>query len=551
MEAKNITQPWEPSAKAKNSEAHLERLDKMSERELWRGVAQIDRHMKKQNQTTYTKQVFHRTAISRFSFEQIIVSYCMAQSLEGFAKCKQFINEDWFKDQEHYIAPYDPHKKENKDSKKGLSKKIFLALCTMEAQGISPRNIHAINEITRLDFSTLIDILDAAYWVKDFTQFVVYTKAMEELHLTRKMDLIADDISNGVIKDKFELIDAADKIVFPADSERDDIDALNMKILEAEERAMIYKKTGERDPNSILYGIPELDKLTGGMNPEEFVVIGARPAMGKTTLLRQILEFNAPYRPVLFLSVEMGKEQIHRLYACNFGEVSSFRMRRKTYHQGEYHKFMEGLSKAGKMYIPKGQYEYTKGLRIDDTAPLRLDDLKKKVARFCEACKVPPLIGLDYLQLVQGPQNQKRKDLEVGAISQALKLSARSFGATVITLSQLSRSVESRGGDKRPILSDLRESGSIEQDADTVLFLYRPDYYGFEVDDEGNSTQGLAEIIAAKTRYGPTGVVKSKFATEYGGQFLDWGYESHETKSNSLPTEGIETDTYEEENPDF
>jgi replicative DNA helicase len=136
------------------------------------------------------------------------------------------------------------------------------------------------------------------------------------------------------------------------------------------------------------------------------------------------------------------------------------------------------------------------------------------------------MIIIDYLQLMTGNQSKGgNREQEIAGISRSLKIIAKELDVCVIALSQLSRAVESRGGNKRPVLSDLRESGSIEQDADMVAFLYRPEYYGFETDDEGNSTQGLAELIIAKQRNGPTGTVKLQFIGKYG-KFTDWGYQA-------------------------
>lgn len=160
---------------------------------------------------------------------------------------------------------------------------------------------------------------------------------------------------------------------------------------------------------------------------------------------------------------------------------------------------------------------------IDDTPGLSITDLRAK-ARRLKAEKDIGILIIDYLQLMTGNTSKGgNREQEIAGISRSLKIIAKELDVCVIALSQLSRAVESRGGDKRPVLSDLRESGSIEQDADMVAFLYRPEYYGFETDEEGNSTQGLAELIIAKQRNGPTGTVKLQFIGKYG-KFTDWGY---------------------------
>ena len=164
---------------------------------------------------------------------------------------------------------------------------------------------------------------------------------------------------------------------------------------------------------------------------------------------------------------------------------------------------------------------------IDDTPGLSIWDLRAKCRRL-KAEKGIGMIVIDYLQLMSGSASNKNtnREQEIAGISRSLKEIAKELDVCVIALSQLSRAVESRGGDKRPVLSDLRESGSIEQDADMVMFLYRPEYYGFETDDEGNSTLGMAELIIAKQRNGPTGTVKLQFIGQYG-KFSDWTYNNN------------------------
>jgi replicative DNA helicase len=159
-------------------------------------------------------------------------------------------------------------------------------------------------------------------------------------------------------------------------------------------------------------------------------------------------------------------------------------------------------------------------LFINDTPALSIYDLRAKCRRL-KAEKGIQLVIIDYLQLMTaGNSKAGNREQEIASISRALKELAKELNVAVIALSQLSRMVEVRGGDKRPILSDLRESGSIEQDADLVAFLYRPEYYGLEVDDDGNSTRGIAEVIVAKQRNGPTDTVKLNFVNRYA-KFTD------------------------------
>lgn len=216
--------------------------------------------------------------------------------------------------------------------------------------------------------------------------------------------------------------------------------------------------------------------------------------------------------PVALFSLEMAGVQLTQRLITSEAELDAQKVRTGRLEDYEWKQLITrigGLSKAA--------------IYIDDTPGLSITDLRAK-ARRLKAERDIGIIMIDYLQLMTGNTAKGgNREQEIAGISRSLKIIAKELDVCVIALSQLSRAVESRGGDKRPVLSDLRESGSIEQDADMVAFLYRPEYYGFETDEEGNSTQGLAELIIAKQRNGPTGTVKLQFIGKYG-KFSDWGY---------------------------
>ncbi len=261
-------------------------------------------------------------------------------------------------------------------------------------------------------------------------------------------------------------------------------------------------------------GIAELDKMTAGWHKTDMVIIAARPAMGKTALTLTLAR-NAALRfnePVAFFSLEMAATQLTQRLITSEAELDAQKVRTGNLEDYEWQQLINRIGSLSKAQI-----------FIDDTPALSIWDLRAKCRRL-KAEKGISMVIIDYLQLMQGNASKGgNREQEIAGISRSLKEIAKELDVVMIALSQLSRAVESRGGDKRPVLSDLRESGSIEQDADMVMFLYRPEYYGFETDDEGNTTAGMAELIIAKQRNGPTGTCKMQFIGKYG-KFTDWNF---------------------------
>lgn len=246
-----------------------------------------------------------------------------------------------------------------------------------------------------------------------------------------------------------------------------------------------------------------LDKFTGGFQVG-LIIIAARPGMGKTAVAVGIV-LNASIRykkPVALFSLEMSSNQIMNRMIASESEIELERM-------------IKGQCSDTEIEIIKKRTEHlkTSGIYIDDTPAMHYLKLRTKVRRLVAECKVE-LIIIDYLQLMKGDQDGNR-EREIASISAALKNLSKEVNRPIIAFSQLSRAVETRGGDKRPQLSDLRESGSIEQDANMVAFLYRPEYYDICEDANGFSTLGNLEVIIAKHRDGPTGTVKLKFLNKF------------------------------------
>ncbi len=256
---------------------------------------------------------------------------------------------------------------------------------------------------------------------------------------------------------------------------------------------------------SVPTGFYELDEMLGGFQKSDLIIIAARPSMGKTALALTLARNAAVDHkvPVGLFSLEMATIQLVIRMLCAEGRLNAHLVRTGKLPSEEGIK----LSKNAHKLIESPLY-------IDDSPAQTVLEIRAK-ARRLKAEKNIGMIVIDYLQLMQGPSNSESREREISHISRSLKSLAKELNIPVIALAQLNRAVEART-DKRPQLSDLRESGSIEQDADVVLFLNRPEYYGIKnFMDDGTSTEGVAEVIIGKQRNGPTGDIRLAFVKEY------------------------------------
>lgn len=324
---------------------------------------------------------------------------------------------------------------------------------------------------------------------------------------------------------KRELINAGQKIIQQAQDADGDVD-INLildnaekdileiaktanstdRIVEPAEYIMnafteIEKRYNNRQENKLFgldTGFSELNRMTGGLQKSDLIILGARPSMGKTAFALNILANIARKNiPVAIFSLEMSSEQLtNRLFSL-YGLINSNNIRLGKLDTNE----LERLAVTSSILTGKPLY-------IDDTANLNISQLRTK-ARKLKREKNIKLLVIDYLQLMQGSSKADSRQQEISEISRGLKLLARELDITILALSQLSRAVEMRK-DKRPMLSDIRESGAIEQDADIVMFLYRDEYYNANTNDKG-----LTELIVAKHRNGTIGTVKLKFSKQF------------------------------------
>lgn len=300
-------------------------------------------------------------------------------------------------------------------------------------------------------------------------------------------------------------------------------------------------------------GYHDLDKLTSGWQNSDLIIIAARPAMGKTALVLSMaknmaVNFNTP---IAIFSLEMSNLQLVNRLICNVCEIESEKIKSGRLTQMEWDQLMTRI-----------KHLYSAPLFIDDTPSLSVFELRTKARRLVREHNVKMII-IDYLQLMNASGMKfGSREQEVSMISRSLKQLAKELNIPVIALSQLNRSVESRTDGKRPQLSDLRESGAIEQDADIVCFIHRPEYYSRSSEDaEGNDIRGLAEFIIAKHRSGSVDDVKLRFKAKYA-RFQNWeeDYEviqnTYESKMNSvdmnsIPATPIKMNGTESPNADF
>ncbi len=330
-----------------------------------------------------------------------------------------------------------------------------------------------------------------------------YAKIVLEMALLRRLINVTTDITNRAYEHKgdvYSLLDAVEKEIFVLSDRRlkKGFVSIYQTMHETFERIeSFHGKQG--GVTGVPSGFVELDEKTSGFQNSDLIVVAGRPSMGKTAFCLNIAR-NASVGygiPVGIFSLEMAAYQLAMRMLCSEARVDSHAVRTGKLPPEEWQKLSLSVGVLAEAPI-----------YIDDTPAMSILEIKAKARRLKYEKNIGLLI-IDYLQLIQGPPQSESRQQEISAISQALKALAKELNIPVIALSQLSRAVESRGGDRRPVLSDLRESGAIEQDADVVIFIYRPEVYG------RTEQEGIAEIIIGKQRSGPIGTVKLAFVKEY------------------------------------
>jgi len=338
-----------------------------------------------------------------------------------------------------------------------------------------------------------------------------YAEVVKERAILRRLVAAADEIASDTInpqgRDAKTLLDEAERKIFEI-AESGDKHSQDFRHIDAllTEAITSIQTLCDRDNPSDIIGIPtgfiDLDRLTSGFQPGDLIIVAGRPSMGKTAFALNIAEHVGIHSglPVGIFSMEMGGVQLAMRMLASVGRVDSQKIRTGRLSDDEWSRL--GMS-VGKLHEAQ--------IYIDESGGLTPHQLRSKARRLARQCGKPlGLIVIDYIQLMNSSRQSDNRATEVSEISRAIKALAKELQVPIIALSQLSRKVEDRE-DKRPIMSDLRESGAIEQDADVVMFLFREEYYKRNEDQ----LRGLAECIISKQRNGPTDTVKLTFLKEY------------------------------------
>ena len=331
-----------------------------------------------------------------------------------------------------------------------------------------------------------------------------YIKDIEESHLLRNLIATAEEIASGGYQPDLtvnDVLDNAEKKILNIVKNRKASEFRSIKDVLAKTQADLERLSENKgEITGLSTGWYDLDKLTTGLHANEFIIIAARPAMGKTAFALNLATHVAMTQPksVALFNLEMSAEQLAMRILSSLGQLEGFKLRTGNLMNNDWKRINEASSQLS-----------TTNLFIDDTPGITIGEIRAKCRRLASSEKGLALVMIDYLQLISGGKNYgTNRQQEVSDISRSLKTLALELGVPVIALSQLSRSVEGRE-DKRPLMSDLSESGSIEQDAYIVAFLYRDDYYNKEARTEDNNS--ISELIIGKHRNGPTATIELLF----------------------------------------
>jgi len=393
---------------------------------------------------------------------------------------------------------------------KDAHQKIYQAICDLFQKAEPTDYLTVINELKR---NGDLELIGGPYYITQLTAKIAST-ANTEFHahiiiqkfIQRELIRISSSIIEEAYDDTndvFDLLDMAERNLF--DVTEGTIRGAPQKMLNLLGDAIKQIEAAKKHKDG-MSGLPsgytQLDRITNGWQKSDLVIVAARPSMGKTAFVLSMARNIAVdfKKPVAFFSLEMSSLQLVMRLISNETELDAEKLKKGQLTMAEWEQLNSQITKLEDA-----------PLIIDDTPALSVFELRAK-ARKLVAKHGLELIVIDYLQLMTaGNDGRGNREQEISMISRSLKSIAKELNVPIIALSQLSRAVETRGGDKRPQLSDLRESGAIEQDADMVIFLYRPEYYDIPDDAEGNSTADMAELIISKHRNGQTGNVKLKF----------------------------------------
>jgi replicative DNA helicase len=338
-----------------------------------------------------------------------------------------------------------------------------------------------------------------------------YAEIVRERAVLRKLVAASDEIATAAFNPQGrpvpQILDEAESRIFKIGEEgsrsRQGFISMDTLVVQLIDRVNELHENGAEEVTGVRTGFYDMDRMTAGLQPGDLIVLAARPSMGKTAFALNIAENVAVNEglPVVVFSMEMGAAQLALRMVGSLGRIDQSHLRTGKLLDDEWGRLSEAVEKLGKAAV-----------FIDEGSALSPSELRARARRQARQCGQLGLIVVDYLQLMSGSGggSEENRATVIGEISRGLKSLAKELKCPVIALSQLNRSVETRT-DKRPMMSDLRESGAIEQDADVIMFIYRDDYYN-KIDGPTPSKEpGVAEIIIGKQRNGPTGTVKLAF----------------------------------------
>ncbi|TAF63589.1 MAG: replicative DNA helicase [Cytophagales bacterium] len=401
---------------------------------------------------------------------------------------------------------------------KEANKEIYKAIQQLSANS---QPIDMLTVTQQLRKTGMLEFVGGASYVTSLASYVnsaahieSHARIVAEAAIKREIIALASDLERDAYEDSidvFDLLDAAEQRFFEISERNITKKTVDIQLALQEAIQNLENKKGMKDGlTGIPSGFMHLDRITAGWQKTDFVVIAARPSVGKTAFALNLLrnaaiDFNFP---VAFFSLEMSTTQlVHRLISIE-AELEGDKIKKGTLADYEWQQLYTRIPRLADAKI-----------FLDDTPNIPINELNTKARRLKSQHDIQMII-IDYLQLITASNIFQKssvgnREQEVAYISRSLKKLAKDLDIPVIALSQLSRAVETRGGEKRPQLSDIRESGSVEQDADIVLFLYRPEYHQITADSMGNSTLGLAEVLISKHRNGALGEVQLQFVGKY------------------------------------
>lgn len=390
-----------------------------------------------------------------------------------------------------------------------------------------------------------LEMVGGAYYISFLTNRVAssaniqfHSRIISQKHILRELIRISSDTIREAYEestDVFDLLDKAERDLFTVaqGNIRKEYDTMSDVIKQAIENIEAAKKNVD-GVSGVPSGFHALDRVTSGWQKSDMIIVAARPGMGKTafvvSMARNIaVDFNLP---VAIFSLEMSSIQlVNRLISSETG-IKGEKIRKGNLEDHEFTQLHTRIKKLS-----------TAPIYVDDTPSLSVFELRAKARRLKSKHDIQ-LIIVDYLQLMTAGSDKGNREQEISTISRSIKTIAKELNIPIIALSQLSRAVETRGGDKKPMLSDLRESGAIEQDADIVSFIYRPEYYDLDQDEEGNSLLGIGQVIIAKHRNGALDTVSLKFVKDFAKfENLETSYDDQGALPNGSDFDRFQTIT--------